>query len=94
LGGGRNLYLITDEATGLHPIEGRFLLATAGGRSYDVDVAVLALGNFPPDRVKRPGTMAPASKCSPRSRARPPCAADRHRHTMVDVCLALLEERF
>jgi hypothetical protein len=32
LGGGRNLYLITDEATGLRPEGSGFLLETAGGR--------------------------------------------------------------
>jgi uncharacterized NAD(P)/FAD-binding protein YdhS len=31
LGGGRNLYLITDEATGLRPLEDRYRLATALG---------------------------------------------------------------
>ena len=55
LGGGRNLYLITDEATGLRPEGSGFLLETAGGRSYATDAVVLALGNFPPDQSQGSG---------------------------------------
>ena len=81
LGGGRNLYLITDEATGLHSTGGGFRLATAGGRSYEVDAAVLALGNFPPDRSEAPGHDGDPwhPRCGSRSCAGPARAADRHR---------------
>jgi uncharacterized NAD(P)/FAD-binding protein YdhS len=96
LGGGRNLYLITDEATGLRPIGGAFRLATAGGRSYEVDAAVLALGNFPPDHTEAPGYYGdPWHPAAVRDLApgRPVLLIGTG-HTMVDVCLALLEQGF
>ncbi len=44
------LVLIADDAVALaHRPEGGFRLTTDVGRSYDVDGAVLAVGNFPPD---------------------------------------------
>jgi uncharacterized NAD(P)/FAD-binding protein YdhS len=96
LGGGRNLYLINDEATGLHPIEGGLVLATAGGRPYDVDAAVLALGNFPPDQSHAPGYYGDPWHPNALRNLAPgqPVLLIGTGHTMVDVCLALLAEGF
>jgi uncharacterized NAD(P)/FAD-binding protein YdhS len=96
LGGGRNLYLITDEATGLRQVDGRYQLATALGRSYDVDAAVLALGNFPPDHSETPAYYGdPWHPAAVRDLApgRPVLLIGTGQ-TMVDVCLALLENGF
>ncbi|MBJ7416193.1 MAG: FAD/NAD(P)-binding protein [Niveispirillum sp.] len=44
------LVLVADDAVGLVPAAGGgFLLTTDVGRTYEVDGAVLAVGNFPPD---------------------------------------------
>ena len=96
LGGGRNLYLVTDEATGLRPIDGGFLFETAGGRPFTMDAAVLALGNFPPDQSQAPGYYGdPWHPDAVRDLApgRPVLLIGTGL-TMIDVCLALLEQGF
>lgn len=57
-GGAQNLYIVTDTATGLIPSGTGFRLETDGGRSYDVDAAILAVGNFPPSDISLPGYVA------------------------------------
>ena len=96
LGGGRNLYLINDEATALRPADDGFLLETAGGRVHGTDAAVLALGNFPPER--RQGQAYHGDPWHPHAvrdlaPGRPVLLIGTGL-TMVDVCLALLEEGF
>jgi uncharacterized NAD(P)/FAD-binding protein YdhS len=54
LGCARNLYLVTDEAVAVRREGERLVVGTACGRSYALDAVVLALGNFPPDRVNSP----------------------------------------
>jgi uncharacterized NAD(P)/FAD-binding protein YdhS len=96
LGGGRNLYLITDEATGLRPEGGGFLLQTAGGRPYATDAVVLALGNFPPDQSQGPAYFGdPWQPAAVRDlEPRRPVLLIGTGLTMIDVCLALLEDGF
>lgn len=47
-GQGHNLFLVTDEAVALHRGPQGLTLELAVGRRYDIDHAVLAVGNFPP----------------------------------------------
>ncbi|MBK8158804.1 MAG: FAD/NAD(P)-binding protein [Rhodospirillaceae bacterium] len=47
-GQGHNLFLVTDEAVALHRGPRGLTVELAVGRRYDVDHAVLAVGNFPP----------------------------------------------
>ncbi|MFZ5789100.1 MAG: FAD/NAD(P)-binding protein [Pseudomonadota bacterium] len=47
-GHGRHLFLVTDEAVALRRQPKGWLLELAVGRSFPVDLAVLAIGNFPP----------------------------------------------
>ena len=92
LGGGRNLYLINDEATALRPADGGFLLETGGGRAYGIDAAVLALGNFPPDQRQAPGYYGDPWQPQAVRDLIPgrPVLLIGTGLTMVDVCLALL----
>jgi uncharacterized NAD(P)/FAD-binding protein YdhS len=46
-GRGRNLHLIPDEATAIEPIPDGLVVEVGTGRRYEVDGAVLAVGNFP-----------------------------------------------
>ena len=96
LGGGRNLYLINDEATALRPADGGFLLETSGGRAYGIDAAVLALGNFPPDQRQAPGYYGDPWHPQAVRDLIPgrPVLLIGTGLTMVDVCLALLGEGF
>jgi uncharacterized NAD(P)/FAD-binding protein YdhS len=48
-GNGRNLYLVPDEAVALWQRPDDLSVQVRGGRTYEVDVAVLATGNFPHD---------------------------------------------
>jgi len=48
-GNGRNLYLVSDEAVALWQRPDGLSVQVRGGRTYEVDVAVLATGNFPHD---------------------------------------------
>jgi uncharacterized NAD(P)/FAD-binding protein YdhS len=48
-GNGRNLYLVPDEAVALWQRPDGFSLQVRSGRTYELDVAVLATGNFPHD---------------------------------------------
>jgi uncharacterized NAD(P)/FAD-binding protein YdhS len=96
LGGGRNVYLINDEATALRPSEEGFWLETAGGRGYGIDAAVLALGNFPPDQKQAPGYYGDPWHPQAVRGLVPgrPVLLIGTGLTTVDVCLALLEEGF
>lgn len=57
-GGAQNFFLIDDEAVGIVRHEGGLTLKTGCGRDYEVDAAVLAVGNFPADSQSRPGYAA------------------------------------
>ncbi len=46
-GNGRNLYLVPDEAIGIARHRRGLTIETRGGRTYDVEFAVLATGNIP-----------------------------------------------
>src|SRR5262245_43471464 len=48
-GNGRNLYLVPDEAVALWQRPDGLSLQVRSGRTYEIDVAVLATGNFPHD---------------------------------------------
>src|SRR5262245_15535160 len=48
-GNGRNLYLVPDEAVALWQRSDGLSVQVRSGRTYEVDVAVLATGNFPHD---------------------------------------------
>ncbi|HET6221401.1 MAG TPA: FAD/NAD(P)-binding protein [Dongiaceae bacterium] len=50
-GKGRNLFLVPDEAVSIQPRTGGLVIEVRGGRRYDVEAAVLAIGNFPNDDV-------------------------------------------
>lgn len=45
--GAPRLGLVADEAVALHDTGGGYRVEVAGGRQYDADIAVLAVGNFP-----------------------------------------------
>ena len=96
LGSGRNLYLITDEATGLGPVGSGLVLETAGGRPYATDAAVLALGNFPPDRSQAPGYFGDPWQPQAVQGLEPdrPVLLIGTGLTMIDVCLAVLKDGF
>ena len=55
--GAPRLGLVADEAVALHPAGGRHRLEVAGGRQYEADIVVLAIGNFPP-QGNEPGYIA------------------------------------
>lgn len=55
--GAPRLGLVADEAVALHPAGGRHRLEVAGGRQYDADIVVLAIGNVPP-QGNEPGYIA------------------------------------
>lgn len=94
--GGDNLYLVTDEATAIRRAAGGLELATGNGRTYPVDVAVLALGNVVAERDSPEGYVAnpwsPAAT-APLESGRPVVVLGTGL-TMVDVCLALTEQGF
>jgi uncharacterized NAD(P)/FAD-binding protein YdhS len=95
-GAGR-LLLEADEAVDLSPVDGRWRIDTAMGRSIEADAVVLALGSLPP---APPAVLSPELQQSPRYAADPWGAdgtADLGRHvlllgtglTMVDVVFSL-----
>src|SRR5215218_871161 len=60
-GGFQNLYIVTDGAVALRPSPagpGGLALETEGGRVYDLDAAVVAVGNLPPADPGLPGYVA------------------------------------
>jgi uncharacterized NAD(P)/FAD-binding protein YdhS len=59
-GGFQNLYIVTDHATALHPAAAGpgLVMETEGGRTYELDAAVLAVGNLPPVDPELPGYVA------------------------------------
>jgi uncharacterized NAD(P)/FAD-binding protein YdhS len=94
--GADNLYIVADQATALRPVDGRLQLETESGRSYAIDVAVLATGNQAPARPALPGYVAnPWSEA-----ATAPLKPDRPvvllgtGLTMADVCLSLMGQGF
>lgn len=94
--GGDNLYLVTDEATAIRPANGGYRLETGNGRTYPIDAAVLALGNLPEARNPLNGYFdnpwSPAAT-APLEPGRPVVVLGTGL-TMVDVCLALVEQGF
>ena len=94
--GADNLYLVTDEATALRPVSDGFLLETGSGRSYPVDAVVLALGNVGETKQVQPGYVAdpwsPAAT-APLDPGRPVVMLGTGL-SMVDLCLALVEQGF
>ncbi|MBV8526298.1 MAG: FAD/NAD(P)-binding protein [Acetobacteraceae bacterium] len=54
-GGAQNLFIVIDTATALAQGGRGLLLETEVGRTYEVDAAVLAIGNFPPGDQNLPG---------------------------------------
>jgi uncharacterized NAD(P)/FAD-binding protein YdhS len=48
-GNGRNLYLVPDEAVAIRQRSRSLSIEVRGGRRYEADAAVLAIGNFPHD---------------------------------------------
>jgi uncharacterized NAD(P)/FAD-binding protein YdhS len=96
LGGGRNLHLVPDAATALRPLEDGLLLETAGGRPYRMDAAVLALGNFPPDHSQMAGYFGDPWHPGAVRDLKPgrPVLLIGSGLTMIDVCLALLDQGF
>jgi uncharacterized NAD(P)/FAD-binding protein YdhS len=54
-GGAQNLFTVNDTATALRRRGDALELETAVGRTYQVDAAVLAIGNFPPGDQDLPG---------------------------------------
>jgi uncharacterized NAD(P)/FAD-binding protein YdhS len=96
LGCARNLYLVTDEAVAVRPDGERLTLATACGRSYPVHAVVLALGNFPPDRLHSPDYFGdPWHPHAVRNLAPGRTVLLLGTGlTMVDVCLSLMDEGF
>jgi uncharacterized NAD(P)/FAD-binding protein YdhS len=94
-GGAQNLYIVNDSATALRPRPGGgLLLETALGRAYEVDAAVLAVGNFPPGGARMPRYVddpwAPGALDGVASDGRPVLLLGTGL-TSVDVALALLE---
>lgn len=91
LGGGRNLHLLMDEATGARREGDEIVLATAGGVPYRLDALVLALGNFPPAQPDLPGYFANPWQPAAVQGLDPsrPVLLIGSGLTMVDVCLAL-----
>jgi uncharacterized NAD(P)/FAD-binding protein YdhS len=57
-GGFQNLYIVTDGAVALRPGASGLSLETEGGRAYELDAAVLAVGNLPPADPELPGYVA------------------------------------
>ncbi len=55
--GAPRLGLVADEAVALHDADGGYRVEVAGGRQYDADITVLAVGNFPPEG-DQPGYIA------------------------------------
>jgi uncharacterized NAD(P)/FAD-binding protein YdhS len=96
LGGARNLHLIPDEATAIRPTGDAILLETAGGRPYPMDAAVLALGNFPPDQHDSPDYFGNPWDPQAIRDLMPdrPVLLIGTGHTMVDACLALMDQGF
>ncbi|HMR29615.1 MAG TPA: FAD/NAD(P)-binding protein [Geminicoccaceae bacterium] len=96
LGGARNLFIVTDSAVGLKPIDGGLDLETACGRCYGVDAAVLALGNFPPDNSDAPSQAGSPWDPQVLDRLDPgrPLLLLGTGLTMVDICIELLGRGF
>lgn len=97
LGGAQNLYIVNDQATALRPDGGAGLrLETQMGRSFEVDAAVLAVGNFPPSMDGVPGVFSdpwdPAA-VDGLDPARPILLVGTGL-TMIDVTLAVLDRGF
>ena len=52
-GRGRNLHLVPDEATAIEQTQDKLVVEVGTGRRYEVDGAVLAVGNFPNEDATR-----------------------------------------
>jgi uncharacterized NAD(P)/FAD-binding protein YdhS len=92
-GKGRNLFLVPDEAVAIEPRAGGLVVEMRGGRRYDVEAAVLAIGNFPNDDVSAhyhgdpwsPGAVADLD-------ADAPLLLIGTGLTMVDTAISLLDQ--
>ena len=95
-GGAQNLYIVTDSATALRPAGAGLALETEGGRTYEVDAAVLAVGNFPPGDQSLAGYVPNPWAENALDGIRPelPVAVLGTGLTAVDVVLMLQERGF
>lgn len=97
LGGASHFYMVPDEARWIRPAGAGLDIATGMGRVHRVDAAVLALGNFPPDRQEaQPGYFSDpwdAGAIDGLDGQRPVLLVGTGL-TMVDTCLNLLERGF
>ena len=92
-GNGRNLYLVPDEAVALWPRPRGLSVQVRSGRTYEVDVAVLATGNFPHDDT---AAHHYANPWSPRALAgldpEAPVLLIGTGLTMIDTVISLLDQ--
>jgi uncharacterized NAD(P)/FAD-binding protein YdhS len=90
---GRNLYLVADEAVEIAETGEGVSIQTGCGRNYDVDAAVLAIGNFPPDE-SRPGYIGDPWdwKATEHLDPRQPVLLVGTGLTMIDVVISLLDQ--
>ncbi|MFO1037036.1 MAG: FAD/NAD(P)-binding protein [Geminicoccaceae bacterium] len=95
-GGAQNLFLVADAATALKATGDGLRLVTAGGRTFPLDAAVLALGNFAPERASLPGYFRnPWDPAATEGLDRPdPILLVGGGLTMVDVVMTLLANEF
>lgn len=96
LGGAQHLYIVDDAATALRRTADGLSLETQIGRSFQVDSAVLAVGNFPPAAATLPGYVGdPWDPAATQGLdLDKPVLLVGTGLTMVDVVLALLDEGF
>ena len=93
-GRGGNLFLVPDEAVALQPRPGGVVLEVRGGRRYEVEIAVLAIGNFPHDDVAahyygNPWSPQALAGLEPDA----PVLLTGTALTMVDTVISLLDRR-
>lgn len=95
-GGAQNLFIVTDEATALRPQGQGLVLETAGGRTYELDAAVLAVGSAPSAAPGVPGWFADPWDPAATRDLDPslPVLVLGTGLSMVDVTLMLLDEGF
>ena len=92
-GNGRNLYLVPDEAVALWQRPDGLSLQVRSGRTYEVDVAVLATGNFPHDdtaahHYANPWSLQALADLDPEA----PVLLIGTGLTMIDTVISLLDQ--